>query len=75
MDSHARSAIKAVSWRVLALLITFSVSWILTRQFELAATIGAVDSLIKIVTYYGHERIWNRIKFGQIKLLDLDYEI
>ena len=73
MDSQARSVIKAVSWRILALLITFSVSWLLTRRFELAATIGAVDSLIKIVTYYGHERIWNRIKFGQMKMPD--YEI
>ena len=73
MDSQARSVIKAVSWRVLALLITFSVSWILTGELELAATIGAVDSLIKIVTYYGHERIWNRIKFGRMKMPD--YEI
>ena len=73
MDSKARSIFKAVSWRLLALVITFSVSWIITRRFEFAITIGFVDSLIKIVTYYGHERIWNRIKFGQMKLPD--YEI
>ena len=65
MDSHRRSIAKAVSWRVLALIITGSVAWAITGELHFAVYIGAVDSLIKLGMYYGHERVWNRISFGR----------
>jgi uncharacterized membrane protein len=32
---------------------------------EVAAVIGAGDTLVKILLYYFHERAWIRIGFGQ----------
>ncbi len=67
METHRRSISKALSWRVVALFITASVVWVVTGEFRFAATIGLVDTLIKLGVYYGHERLWNRLSFGRIK--------
>jgi adenylylsulfate kinase len=61
MDSRRRSIIKALSWRVLAVLITMSVTYFFTRRIDLAAEIGILDSLIKIFIYYMHERTWTKL--------------
>ncbi len=67
MESHIRSIVKAISWRVGGTVVTFAVAWILTRRFELAAKIGLLDTLIKLVAFYAHERLWNRLEFGKRK--------
>ncbi len=65
MDSHARSIIKTLSWRFWATVITFFVSWFITRKAAIAIEIGLADTLIKLFAYYLHERGWNRIKLGK----------
>lgn len=67
MESHWRSIIKALSWRTVATLITFSVAWILTGKLHLAVEIGAADTVIKLGCYYFHERAWIKINFGKKK--------
>ncbi|MBW8035424.1 MAG: DUF2061 domain-containing protein [Planctomycetes bacterium] len=67
METHYRSLIKALSWRILATVITFSVVMVLTGKLEMAATIGLADTLIKLGIYYGHERLWAKINFGRLK--------
>jgi uncharacterized membrane protein len=67
IESHFRSIVKALSWRFLATVITFCVSWILTRRVTLAAEIGVADALLKLGAYYSHERLWNRLSFGKQK--------
>ena len=60
-----RSAAKAVSWRITGTLDTIVVSWIITGQFTIALSIGFVEVFTKMILYYFHERIWNRIKAGK----------
>ncbi len=67
MESHIRSIAKALSWRFLATLITFSVAWVITGQLTLAAEIGLADTLIKLGVYYSHERLWVRVRFGKLR--------
>ena len=68
-ESHARSLAKALSWRVIALVITTSISYMLSESVAVAVSIGLIDSLIKIGAYYGHERAWMNIRFGKVKPL------
>jgi uncharacterized membrane protein len=63
-ESHTRSIVKALSWRVIALLVTFFVVWIVTGKIEFAATAGGADALIKLLLYYLHERGWSYSRFG-----------
>ena len=65
MESHRRSLLKALSWRLLALLITFAVALLLFDDVEVAAKVGVLDSVVKIVIYYVHERAWQKVPFGR----------
>ncbi|MEM5947422.1 DUF2061 domain-containing protein [Spirochaetia bacterium 38H-sp] len=64
-DSHLRSLIKALSWRIIATLTTTLIAYIITRRVDTALFIGGWEAIIKIGVYTLHERIWERIKFGR----------
>jgi uncharacterized membrane protein len=67
METHLRSIAKAISWRIGGTVVTFIVTLVISGQVELAAKVGALDTLVKIGAFYFHERIWHRIGFGKIK--------
>lgn len=74
MESRKRSLAKALSWRFLATLITAGVAYFITGEATFAIEIGLLDTSIKFLTYYGHERLWLRINFGRDKR-PKDYQI
>ncbi|MGW8284745.1 MAG: DUF2061 domain-containing protein [Candidatus Deferrimicrobiaceae bacterium] len=67
MDTHRRSILKTISWRVMATLITGVVAFVVTGRVDMAITVGLGDSLVKFFTYYLHERMWSKIRFGQVR--------
>ena len=73
MESHARSIVKALSWRFIATMVTFTIALLLTGTLEMAFKIGLLDTVIKLGTYYGHERAWMKLKFRKLK--SPDYQI
>jgi uncharacterized membrane protein len=66
-DSHARSLIKGITWRITGTLDTMTMAFIVTGQASSAIKIGLTEVLTKIVLYYFHERVWNVIKFGRLE--------
>jgi uncharacterized membrane protein len=64
-ETHARSILKAVSWRALGTLDTFAISWFMTGRIEIAGSIAGFELITKIVWYYFHERIWAAIHWGR----------
>ena len=62
-----RSLAKAISWRITGTLDTILLSWLFTQRLDIAVAIGTTESITKIVLYYLHERIWNRIPLGKPK--------
>ncbi len=67
METTRRSLAKAISWRVLATLITGTIVYLLTGKGEFAATVGLVDTSLKFAVYFGHERAWNKLSYGREK--------
>lgn len=63
-DAHLRSLVKALSWRVLATLSTILIVYSFTHKFALSLGVGAVEVVIKLILYYGHERLWLKIPLG-----------
>jgi uncharacterized membrane protein len=57
-SGKGRTILKTLSWRVIATLVTMSVVFFLTGQIIFAAEIGLLDTLIKLVLYYIHDRLW-----------------
>ena len=70
METARRSFVKALSWRVFATLITMSVAYFLTEEVKFALEIGAIDTVAKLVIYFAHERVWQRIPYGKIEAPD-----
>ena len=71
-DKHWRSLVKGISWRMTGTVDTIIISWIVTRKLHLAFTIGFIELFTKVILYYFHERIWERVKIGRILI---EYEI
>ncbi len=71
-EKHWRSIAKAISWRMTGTIDTIVISWIITRRFNVALSIGIVEVFTKMILYYLHERTWNRINAGRVTM---DYEI
>lgn len=65
METTQRSLTKAISWRLLATVITSSLVYAWTGEASFAATVGLADTVVKFFIYFGHERLWNRISFGR----------
>jgi len=50
------------------------VAGLITGRIKVALSIGLVELFTKLCLYYLHERVWNRIPFGKVKVRE-DYEI
>jgi len=66
METHLRSLVKGFSWRIIATLVTTTVVWLISGEVSMALFAGASDSLVKIGLFWGHERLWQRIRWGRI---------
>lgn len=62
-DSHGKSMVKAISWRIIGTIDTILISWLLTGTLSVALSIGSIEIFSKFFLYYGHERLWNIIKW------------
>ncbi|MFY4845067.1 DUF2061 domain-containing protein [Aliarcobacter butzleri] len=70
-----RSVVKAVSWRTVGTLDTMIVSYFVTGNLIMAASIGSIEVITKMILYYFHERAWNKLSFGKVKETGNDYQI
>ena len=66
-DSHTRTIIKAVTWRIIATLSTMTIVFLFTREIILSLGVGLVEVIAKITFYYIHERTWHKISWGKNK--------
>lgn len=64
-DKHNRSILKAISWRIAGSIDTIAISYFITGSVKSALSIGFIETFTKIMIYYFHERLWERIEFGK----------
>jgi uncharacterized membrane protein len=64
-EKRYRSIVKGITWRIVATIDTFFISWLITRQIKFAISISLVEVITKLLLYYLHERAWNKIHFGK----------
>ncbi len=69
-ESHPRSIVKAISWRLVGSLDTFILSLVITHNLVFAGSIASVESITKIILYYFHERAWAAVPWGRARLAD-----
>lgn len=57
-ESHIRSIIKGISWRIVGTLDTILIATFWTHDYSKALKIGLTEVVTKIIFFYIHERIW-----------------
>jgi len=62
-EKPIRSIAKAISWRIVGTIDTMIIAYFITGEISMALSIGSVEVVTKMILYYGHERIWNLIKW------------
>ena len=65
MEDKKRSVAKAISFRALATLTTMTFIYAITGSFSFAGIVGTFDIFAKLLLYYYHERMWEKIKWGK----------
>jgi uncharacterized membrane protein len=64
VESRKRSVVKAVSYRVLIVVLDFTVVYLLTGRMSAALGFMLVSNVYTTVAYFVHERVWTRIHWG-----------
>jgi uncharacterized membrane protein len=64
-ETAFRSVLKSISWRVVGTIDTVLISWLVIGDVSMAFTIGSVELITKMLLYFFHERMWNKIKWGK----------
>ena len=64
VESHPRSFVKAVTWRMMGSIDTFVLSYLFTRNVKAAGAIASTEIITKIGLYYVHERLWSLSDWG-----------
>jgi uncharacterized membrane protein len=72
VETHARSIVKAISWRIGGLLVTFVVALVVTGRIGVAVSLSLADTFVKLGAYYAHERLWLKVRFGRAEEADYD---
>lgn len=58
MNKEKKLILKSISWRLIATVTTILLAWLISGDITTGFTIGGVEFFIKLVLYYGHEKIW-----------------
>lgn len=64
VESHPRSFVKAVSWRIVGSIDTFVLGLIFSGDLRIAGSIAGTEVITKITLFYFHERAWSLIRWG-----------
>ncbi|MEL6122090.1 MAG: DUF2061 domain-containing protein [Bacteroidota bacterium] len=68
-ESHLRSIIKGLTWRVVASATILVITYFTTGDMETALTVTGIEFFVKLLLYYLHERIWQQVPRGAVRKL------
>ena len=64
-DTNRRSVVKGLSWRVVATTTTTGIVYVFFGRLDLAIMAGLIETVLKVGLYWGHERIWHKVRWGR----------
>jgi uncharacterized membrane protein len=63
-DSNKRHILKTFIWRGVGTLDTVLFGWLITGNPIIGLKIGGIETLTKMLLYFGHEKLWYKINYG-----------
>lgn len=67
-ETNIRSIAKGVSWRFIATGTTIVIVYVFFGRLDLAIAAGIIETALKVGLYWGHERIWHKVRWGKEKI-------
>ena len=64
-DGHPRTTTKMITWRLIVNFSNFFIPYFMTGSWGQAGAFFTIAVFVNMTLFYGHERIWNRIKWGK----------
>lgn len=58
MDTKRKSIMKTISWRVIAMIISYLVAYYFTNSVLVSFELVLVSNILSMIVYYYHERLW-----------------
>lgn len=71
-ETKRRSWLKSIIWRIVGIFILGGLSWMVTRNWEQTSVITIAFHSVRLVLYYFHERLWDDIDWGRIKVTGVE---
>jgi len=66
MDTNTRTLAKTVTYRLATFVFTYVITFILTHQASMSAGLAVMSLTLGALTFFIHERIWARVKWGNL---------
>jgi uncharacterized membrane protein len=74
-----KSIVKTITWRVIASATTFTLAYFFFQDdpqaTEKATGVALAESAIKMFLYFFHERAWNVVRWGKMKVYARHYNM
>ena len=67
-ESNLRSIVKGITWRIVATGTTVIIVFFFFGRLDLAIAAGLIESVLKVAFYWGHEKIWQRVRWGRKRI-------
>ncbi|MEW6355121.1 MAG: DUF2061 domain-containing protein [Planctomycetota bacterium] len=67
MDTRRRAWAKSLSWRILGIVILGAITYLVTGNWKATGGITIFFHSLRLVLYYWHERLWERITWGRLR--------
>lgn len=68
-ESHLRSIVKTITYRIIGTLTTALLAYFVTGSFKIALSIAALEPVVKTIVYYLHERVWQLVPRRPVRKL------
>ena len=64
-ETFARSALKAITYRLLIVALDFSALYLFTRRLSVAVGFTVASNVYTTLAYLVHERLWAKVTWGR----------
>ena len=65
-ETVVRTIVKTASYRIFILILDFTTIYLFTGKLKVAVGFMLISNLYTTISYFFHERIWGKIKWGKI---------
>tara|TARA_B100001996_G_C18374932_1_gene483078 strand:+ start:295 stop:609 length:315 start_codon:yes stop_codon:yes gene_type:complete len=66
LQSNNRILLKSIIFRIIALIITFSITYLYTKNLRSSFKVSFFIEFIQFISYITYEMLWNNIDWGYV---------